>query len=68
MITDARLPLPTLKIVASFFTKSFSLLYCDKSILWEESKTNNTSNSVSHVCTSIAVGVVVEGFRVVDGG
>ena len=30
--------------------------------------TNTTSNSVSHVCTSIAVGVVVEGFGVVDGG
>ena len=68
MITDARLPLPTLKIFASFLTKSFSLLYCDKSILWEESMTNTTSNSVLHVCTSIAVGVVVEGFGVVDGG
>ena len=68
MITDARLPFPTLKIFESFLTKSFSLLYCDKSILWEESMTNITSNSVSHVCTSIFVGAVVEGLGVVDVG
>ena len=30
--------------------------------------TNTTSNSVSHVCTSIVVSAVVEGFGVVDGG
>ena len=30
--------------------------------------TNTTSNSVSHIGTSIVVGAAVEGFGAVDGG
>lgn len=58
MITAARLPVPTLKIVASFLTKFFSCSYCGASILREESITNTISKSLSHFGSG-SLGVVV---------
>jgi len=58
MITAARLPVPTLKIVASLLTKFFSCSYCGASILREESITNTISKSLSHFGSG-SLGVVV---------
>ena len=60
MITAARLPAPTLNMVASLLTKSFSCLYCGALILRDESITNTTSKSSSHFRSgSVMVGVVI---------
>lgn len=66
MITAARLPAPTLNIVASLFTKFFSCSYCGALILRDESITKTMSNSSSHFGSGSVVLVVVMA-RVVEG-